>query len=197
MASQLLDQLIEALQCQPGVGPKSAQRIAYQLLQNDRTGGLLLAEVLDAAMQHIGHCQWCRDFTEVPRCRICSSATRDRALLCVVERPSDVQAIESASFYQGLYFVLGGKLSPLDGIGPGELRLSDLDRRLADGEVREVILAVSPTVEGEVTAQYLAERCSRYAVRLTRIAHGIPLGGDLDYVDGGTLSHAFAGRRNY
>lgn len=193
----LLQGLIEALRCLPGVGPKSAQRMALHLLQHDRAGARRLAEALVRAVESVGECAECRVLSEDELCPICSSAKRDRSLLCVVESPADVYALEQATDFNGLYFVLGGHLSPLDGIGPSELGLDRLEARLAAGEVREVILATNPTVEGEATAQYIAEMARGHDVRATRIAHGVPLGGELEYVDRGTLSRAFAGRLSY
>ena len=194
MTSSLLEQLIDALKVLPGVGSKSAQRMAYQLLERDRAGGRRLSSALAEAMEHIGHCQQCRDFTEGPLCAICASPSRDRHQLCVVESPADRLAIEQATGYRGLYFILQGRLSPLDGIGPRELGLEQLSQRLAQGEVAELIIATNPTVEGEATAHYLAQ-LARQAHRLdVRLAHGVPLGGELEYVDRGTLSHAFGSR---
>ncbi|HEY9150710.1 MAG: recombination mediator RecR [Gammaproteobacteria bacterium] len=193
--SPLIAQLIEALRCLPGVGPKSAQRMAFQILERDRDGGRRLAAALVEAVERIGHCRDCRTLTEAEVCVLCSRAGRDRSLLCVVESPADVQAVEQSTGFQGLYFVLMGHLSPLDGIGPEELGLDQLAARLDQGEVREMILATNPTVEGEATAHYLGEMARARGIRATRIAHGVPLGGELEYIDGGTLSHAFAGRR--
>lgn len=194
VGSPLLRELIEALRCMPGVGPRSAQRIAFHLLERDREGALHLADRLQRAMEGIGRCSVCRTFSESDRCELCSSTTRDRSLLCVVETPADIAAVENGTGYEGLYFVLMGHLSPLDGIGPAELGLDRLDARFAEGEVREVILATNPTVEGEATAQHISERAKARGLRVTRIAHGVPLGGELEYVDGGTLAHAFTGR---
>lgn len=194
IGSPLLRELIEALRCMPGIGPRSAQRIAFHLLERDRDGGRYLGERLRTAMDGIGRCIECRTFTESERCELCGGNSRDRSLLCVVETPADIAAVESSTAYKGLYFVLMGHLSPLDGIGPQELGLDRLEERFAAGEVGEVILATNPTVEGEATAQYLSERAKAHGLRVTRIAHGVPLGGELEYVDGGTLSHAFAGR---
>lgn len=191
----LLGQLIDALKCLPGVGPKSAQRMAFHLLERDRDGGRRLAAVLHESMDRIGHCQRCRTLTEAQQCRLCSNPRRDASMLCVVETPADVMAVEQAAGYGGLYFVLNGRLSPLDGVGPSELGLDLLERRLAEGEVEEVILATNPTVEGEATAHYITELAHARQVRVTRIAYGIPIGGELGFVDGGTLSHALAGRR--
>jgi recombination protein RecR len=193
--SPRIERLIEALRCLPGVGPKSAQRMTYHLLERNRAGGRRLAEALVEAMDKVGHCTRCRTLTETEVCGLCASSSRDQALLCVVESPADVAALEQSTGYRGLYFVLMGHLSPLDGIGPGELGLDQLEARLADGEVRELILATNPTVEGEATAHYIADMARTRGVRATRIAHGVPLGGELEYIDGGTLSHAFAGRQ--
>ncbi len=195
--SPLLEQLIEALRCLPGVGPKSAQRMTFYLLQRDRDGGRRLSAVLNAAMEGIGHCRQCRTFSETDICRICISGKRDQSLLCVVETPADVNAIEQATHYQGVYFVLMGHLSPLDGIGPEQIGLPLLKRRLEAGEVGELILATNSTVEGEATAHYISEMARINGVRTTRIAHGVPLGGELEFVDGNTLSHAFSGRREF
>ena len=194
--SPLVSRLIEALRCLPGVGPKSAQRMTYHLLEQDREGAVRLAEALQAAAREVGHCQRCRTFTEAELCPVCASERRDRGVVCVVESPADVQALEQATDYQGRYFVLHGHLSPLDGVGPEDLGLDLLARQMDGGEVQEVILAISPTVEGEATTHYIAEMVHGRGVRVTRIAHGVPLGGELDYVDGNTLSHAFAGRRD-
>jgi recombination protein RecR len=190
----LLNQLIEALRCLPGVGPKSAQRMAFHLLQRDRDAGIALARVMADAMQRIGHCRECRTLSERDLCALCANANRERGVLCIVEQPSDIVAIEQATDYRGLYFVLGGRLSPLDGVGPEELGLGRLRQRLHDGVVSEAILAISPTVEGSATAHYITDIADGSQVRITRIAHGVPLGGELEFVDGGTLAHAFAGR---
>ncbi|PWG63711.1 recombination mediator RecR [Sediminicurvatus halobius] len=195
--SPLVRELMEALRCLPGVGPKSAQRMTFQLLQRDRGGARRLAEALAAAADGVGECRECRTLTEEPVCAICASPRRERSLLCIVENPADVSAVEEATDYGGLYFVLKGRLSPLDGIGPAELGLDALESRFAGGEVREIILATNPTVEGEATAQYVAEMARARGIVVSRIAHGVPVGGDLEYVDSGTLSHAFAGRREY
>ncbi len=194
IASPLLRELIEALRCMPGVGPRSAQRIAFHLLERDREGALRLADRLQQAMEGIGRCQQCRTFSESELCELCAGTSRDRSQLCVVETPADIAAVEDAAGFNGLYFVLMGHLSPLDGIGPEELGLDQLEQRFGEGELAEVILATNPTVEGEATAQYISERAKAHALRVTRIAHGVPLGGELEYVDGGTLSHAFTGR---
>jgi recombination protein RecR len=192
--SRLIGQLIESLRCLPGVGPKSAQRMAFQLLEHDREGGRQLAAVLAQAMDRVGNCRDCRTLSEDDVCNLCASERRDRSQLCVVETPADVQALEQATGYQGLYFVLMGHLSPLDGIGPEALGLDLLEARLASGEVKELILATNPTVEGEATAHFISEMARAHGIRATRIAHGVPMGGELEYIDGGTLSHAFAGR---
>jgi recombination protein RecR len=193
--SPLLVRLIDGLRCMPGVGQKSAQRIAFHLLERDRDGASGLAAALADAVDGIGHCSRCRMFTESELCSICSASGRDAAQLCVVESPADVMAIEDATGFRGQYFVLMGHLSPLDGIGPEELGLSKLEEWLGDGEVKELIIATNPTVEGDATAHYLADLALRNSVTASRIAHGVPLGGELEYVDGGTLSHAFYGRR--
>lgn len=192
----LLEQLIEAFRCLPGVGQKSAQRMAYHLLQKNRQGGILLSNTLQKSMQDIGQCKVCRNLTEDDICTTCNNEKRDRGLLCVVESPSDVMALEQATHYHGLYFVLMGRLSPLDGMGPEAIGMNLLEKRLASGEVKELILATNPTVEGEATAFYISEMAQSYAVNATRIAHGVPLGGELEYVDSGTLSHAFSGRQS-
>jgi len=193
--SPLLIRLIDALQCMPGVGRKSAQRIAFHLLERSRDGAEELSKALAASVSGIGHCSRCRMFTEHELCNICSASGRDESLLCAVESPADVMAVEDATGFRGLYFVLMGHLSPLDGIGPEELGLNALEKRLANEEVKELIIATNPTVEGDATAHYLADMAGRNQVTASRIAHGVPLGGELEYVDGGTLSHAFFGRR--
>ncbi len=190
----MLEQLIEAFRCLPGVGQKSAQRMAYHLLERDREGANILSQALAMAMEMIVHCQLCRDFTDQPICAICSNTSRDISQLCAVETPADRLAIEQATGYRGLYFVLQGRLSPLDGIGPRQLGLEQLVKRLDQGEVRELIIATNPTVEGEATAHYLAQLARERKVRPSRLAHGVPLGGELEYVDRGTLAHAFGSR---
>jgi DNA replication and repair protein RecR len=192
--SSLLEQLIDAFRVLPGVGQKTAQRMAYHVLERGRDGGRHLAAVLAEAVDRIGHCRQCRDFSESDLCPICASVSRERSQLCVVESPADRLAIESATGYRGLYFVLQGRLSPLDGIGPRELGLDRLETRLGEGEVRELIIATNATVEGEATAHYLAQLAHRHGVRPSRLAQGLPLGGELEYVDRGTLSHAFGSR---
>jgi len=193
--SPRLTGLIDALKCMPGVGQKSAQRIAFHLLERDRSGAASLSDALKLAVESIGHCKRCRMLTENELCAICEASGRDTHQLCVVESPADVMALEDATGYRGLYFVLMGHLSPLDGIGPAELGLDALEARLAESEVRELIIATNPTVEGDATAHYLSDLAERNGVEASRIAHGVPLGGELEYVDGGTLSHAFYGRR--
>jgi len=193
--SQLLEQLMEALRCLPGVGPKSAQRMAFNLLQRNRQGGLQLADALSKAMTDIGHCQSCRTFTEEDICAICANPRRqENGQICVVESPADIVAVESTGQFSGRYFVLMGHLSPLDGIGPSDIGLDVLEFRLQNEQITELILATNPTVEGEATAHYIAELCSEYGVPATRIAHGVPVGGELELVDGTTLSHSIAGR---
>jgi recombination protein RecR len=192
----LIDQLIEALQCLPGVGPKSAQRMTLHLLERDRGGGRFLADAIAQALDRVGRCNLCRNLSEEPVCPICANPRRDRGLLCVVETPADVFAVEQAGGYDGLYFVLLGRLSPLDGIGPAELGLDLLAERARTENFREVILATNPTVEGEATAYYIGEQLRDAGVSVSRIAHGVPLGGELEYVDGGTLQHAFLGRKS-
>ena len=193
--SPLLVRLIDGLRCMPGVGQKSAQRIAFHLLERDREGATRLSAALAEAVDGIGHCSQCRMFTEHELCSICAASGRDNTQLCVVESPADVMALEDATGFRGLYFVLMGHLSPLDGIGPDELGLNQLDDWLARGEVAELIIATNPTVEGDATAHYLSDLATQRGVKASRIAHGVPLGGELEYVDGGTLSHAFYGRR--
>jgi recombination protein RecR len=194
MSASLLEQLIESLRVLPGVGQKTAQRMAYHLLEREREGGKRLAAALQTAMEKIGHCTMCRDFAETEICATCASASRDRHQLCAVESPADRLAIEQATGYRGLYFILQGRLSPLDGIGPRELGLDMLALRLAEGEIAELIIATNPTVEGEATAHYLAQLARQHGVRPSRLTHGVPLGGELEYVDRGTLSHAFGSR---
>jgi len=193
--SDLLSELIEALRCLPGVGAKSAQRMAFHLLERERERGLKLAGTLERAMRQIGNCTRCRNFSETPLCTICASTTRDRHLLCVVESPTELAAIEQATGFRGQYFVLLGRLSPLDGLGPQELGLGLLTERLGEGEIDELILATNPTVEGEATAHYLAQLARAAGIKSTRLAHGVPLGGELEYVDRGTLAHAFGSRQ--
>ena len=187
--------LMDALRCLPGVGPRTAQRMTWHLLERNRDAGRRLASTLVEAMDRVGHCRECRTLTEHERCPVCASPHRERSRICVVENPADLVRIETGTDYRGLYFVLMGNLSPLDGIGPGDLGLDRLALRLAGEEVSELILATGATAEGEATAHYLAEMAREHSVTATRIAQGVPLGGDLEFVDAGTLAHAFTGRR--
>lgn len=193
--SPQLTQLIEALRTLPGVGPKSAQRMAFHLLQAGRPGAQSLATALSQALQSVRRCGRCRMLTEEPLCTVCASSQRDATLMCVVESPADVLAVEQSGGYRGRYFVLMGHLSPLDGIGPEQLGARELDQLLAEGTVQELILATNSTVEGEATAHFLSELAQRRGVRASRIAHGVPMGGELEYVDGGTLAQALSGRQ--
>ncbi|MCB1730725.1 MAG: recombination protein RecR [Halieaceae bacterium] len=193
--SPSLQDLIEALRCLPGVGPKSAQRMSLHLLERDREGASALALALQTAVERIDHCSRCRNFTELEVCEVCGDPRRDSSVICVVETPADVLAIEESGGFRGHYFVLMGHLSPIDGIGPEELGLDVFHQRIVDEEVVEVILATNPTVEGEATAYYLTDMLQSEGVNVTRIAHGVPLGGELEYVDGSTLAHALSGRR--
>lgn len=195
MFSPLIDELISALCCLPGVGRKSAQRMAFHLLERDAEGAQRLAAAIGLSLEQVGHCANCRTLTEETVCSICASPRRIAEHLCVVETPADIVAIEQAGTYQGKYFVLMGRLSPIDGIGPNEIGLPLLDKQLQSGLVNELILATNPTVEGEATAHYIAERAKAAGVTVSRIAHGVPLGGELEYIDGGTLAHAFNSRR--
>ena len=190
-----LEELIDALRCLPGVGPKSAQRMAYHLLQRDQPGARRLTASLGIALERIRHCERCNSFSEDAVCAMCRSPRRDATLLCVVESPGDLLMVEQAQCYAGLYFVLMGSLSPLDGIGPKEIHLDRLLQRATDGVVREVILATNFTVEGEATAHYMGELLRAKGVRATRIARGLPVGGELEHVDSGTLSQAVHERR--
>jgi recombination protein RecR len=193
--SPLIDQLVQALRCLPSVGPKSAQRMAFHLLERNREGGLYLAEILQQALEQVGHCNACHTLSELELCEICSDPRRDQQTLCVVESPADVLALEQAASYRGVYFVLMGHLSPIDGIGPGEIGIDHLLQRVRDQQMKEVILATNPTVEGEATAFYITEQVRAQGVVVSRIAHGVPLGGELEFVDSGTLAHALSGRR--
>ncbi|MFG6175820.1 recombination mediator RecR [Halomonas sp. THAF12] len=192
--SPLVERLMEAFRVLPGVGPKTAQRMAMHLLERDRDGGRRLVESLGLALEAVGYCQRCRTLTEEELCGICASPRRDDGVLCVVESPADQIAIEEAGGFRGRYFVLHGHLSPLDGIGPEDIGLDQLEARVAEAGVEEVILATNPTVEGEATAHYIASQLSPLGVKLSRLAYGVPMGGELEYVDGGTLSRAFNGR---
>ncbi|MEO0574382.1 MAG: recombination mediator RecR [Pseudomonadota bacterium] len=191
----LLTDLIEALRCLPGVGQKTAQRMAFALLERDRSAAGTLSSSIQAAVDGIGQCQRCRMFAESDLCPMCSDPARDPSLLCVVESPADVLAVDAATGFRGRYFVLMGHLSPLDGIGPDELGLDRLVALLQSPDLKETIIATNPTVEGDATAHYVAELAAQHNVVASRIAHGVPVGGELEYVDGGTLSHAFTGRR--
>ncbi len=191
--SPLIDKLITQLRHLPGIGPKSAQRMAFHLLARNRLGGHNLAEALKIAMEKVGHCDRCRTFSELACCPLCSSPRRDQGLLCIVESPADLMAIEQTGFH-GLYFVLMGHLSPLDGIGPEQIGLPQLKERLGQEQINEIIIATNPTVEGEATAHYISELSKPFGVHVTRIAHGVPLGGDLEFIDAGTLARALASR---
>lgn len=191
-----IDELIQALRCLPGVGPKSAQRMTFHLLERNREGGERLAKALTSALEHVRHCQRCRILCESELCVRCRDDRRQQDVLCVVEMPSDVLAIEQATHFQGQYFVLSGHLSPLDGIGPEALGIPRLVEWMDEGTIEEVILATNPTVEGEATAHYISELARARQIKVTRLAHGIPLGGELEFIDSGTLSHAFSGRES-
>ena len=195
MYSPLIQQLLDALRCLPGVGVKTAQRMAFHLLERDRLGGETLVAALQNALQKIGQCERCRMLAETSLCEICNKASRDQAVMCVVESPADVVAVEGSGSYRGRYFVLMGRLSPLDGIGPDELGAHMFEEQIAGGEIREIILATSATVGGEATAGYLATLAHNHGVTVTKIAHGVPVGGELEYVDSNTLSRAIAARR--
>lgn len=192
--SPLLEQLIDALRCLPGVGPKTAQRMAFQLLERGREKGKHLAKTMQNALMEIRHCKQCRTFSETDLCKLCISPLRDTSLLCIVESPADIVAVEHMGNYRGRYFVLMGHLSPLDGIGPNDLGMKELALLISEGNTTEIIIATNPTVEGEATAHYISELIKPYGVKITRIAHGVPFGGELEYIDSGTLAHAFAGR---
>jgi len=192
--SPSIEALIEALRCLPSVGPKSAQRMTLHLLERDRQGGAKLAEAIKVALERVQRCKRCRNFSELDECELCSDGKRDHGLLCIVETPGDVMALEQSGSFRGIYHVLMGHLSPIDGIGPEEIGLDALQQRFRDEPITEVILATNPTVEGEATAWYIAERAREAGIRVTRIAHGVPLGGELEYVDASTLAHALTGR---
>ena len=196
-SSPLLERFVDALQCLPGIGKKSAQRIAFQLLQRDRESAVKLADVMHAAMTDIGQCQRCRTFSESTLCGLCQSEKRDKSLLCVVENPLDVNAIMQSSDFRGVFFVLMGHLSPIDGITPAQLGMETLKDRLGEGEVREMIVATGTTMEGEATAHYLKELASDFDIITSRIAFGVPVGGELEYLDSSTLSLALSSRREY
>jgi recombination protein RecR len=190
----LLEQLVEALRVMPGIGRKSAQRIAHQLLQRNRDGAKRLSKIMAEAMERIGHCERCRTFTENKLCHLCASTKRDDSIICVVENPSDVDSIEEAN-YRGRYFVLLGHLSPLDGIGPDDIGLGEFQKLLSNEELKEVILATNTTVEGEATAHFISEMVKAHGKQVTRIAHGVPMGGELEYVNSMTIAHALDGRK--
>ena len=192
----LIDELISSLQVLPGVGPKSAQRIALQVLQRDQKGGQRLSNALREAIEKVGRCQRCRNLTELEICQICTDERRDRSLLCVVESPADVLAIDFAGGFKGTYFVLNGRLSPIEGIGPKELEIDRLENLVCSEPFEEVVIATNPTMEGEATATYIASVLQDKVGLISRIAHGVPLGGEIEYTDGGTLSHAIARRRD-
>jgi recombination protein RecR len=194
--SPLITHLIESLLCMPGIGRKSAQRIAFHLLERDKQGAEILSGALHDAASNIRHCDKCRMFTDSELCNICITKDRDRSTVCIVESPADVMAIEDATGYKGMYFILMGHLSPIDGIGPEDLGLNKLEHRFNEEDISELIIATNSTVEGDATAHYLSGIATKYNIKASRIAHGIPLGGELEYVDGGTLSHAFFGRRD-
>ncbi len=194
MFSPLLQELIDALRCLPGVGPKSAQRMALQLLERQRENGLALSATLKKALIEIKHCTRCRNFCETELCQLCTNPRRNSELLCIVETPADVIAIDHTGHFRGLYFVLMGHLSPLDGIGPEQIGINELNQRLAQEKISEVILATNPTVEGEATAHYLANIIHKFNIPCSRLAHGVPMGGELEYLDNATLSRAFSAR---
>lgn len=194
--SPLLQQLINSLRCLPGVGPKSAQRMAFHLLERDSDGAVALSKALQKAVEEIGHCQQCRTLSENEICDICEDEKRDKTLLCVLESPVDVLAVEQTGGFNGRYFVLSGHLSPIDGIGPEDLGIDILLDKVQNSEIKELILATNPTVEGEATAHFIAEQVKSLDIKVSRIAHGVPVGGELEFVDGGTLAHALAGRRS-
>jgi recombination protein RecR len=193
----LLKELIQSLCCLPGVGPKSAQRMAFHLLQRNREGGKQLSRVLSQALDNIGYCRDCRTLTETELCEVCANSSRESDSLCVVESAADVWVIDQATHFKGKYFVLHGRLSPLDGIGPDQLGIDVLEQRLASGLIKEIILATNSTIEGQATAHFIGEIAGKFNIRATRIAHGVPMGGELEFIDSGTLVHAFNGRREF
>lgn len=196
--SPLIDELVTAFKCLPGVGAKSAQRMTFTLLERNREGAIKLSQALHNAMEHINNCEQCRTFTEASLCNICNNPSRaESAQICIVESPQDVLAIEQTLSFKGTYFVLMGHLSPIDGIGPSEIGLDILQQRLSQEKIEEVILATNPTVEGEATAHYVGQMCKKYGIKASRIAHGVPVGGELEFIDGNTLTHAFTGRRDF
>ncbi len=193
-SSAHLDHLIDALTCLPGVGKKSAQRMALHLLERDRDAMQELSRALLQALNGVKNCQQCRNYADTDLCHLCAHAQREQDVMCVVETPADVMALEASGSYRGQYFVLLGKLSPLDGVGPEQLGMDVLQQRLQQGDIKELILATNPTVEGEITAQYIADMAKPLGIQISRIAHGVPVGGELEYIDGGTLSRALNGR---
>jgi len=197
MSSGSLDELIAALKCLPGVGQKSAQRMALHLLERDQAGARRLADGIVGALEKVRHCDQCRNFSDQPRCDICNDPARDQATICVVETPADVIAVEASAAYRGRYFVLLGRLSPLDGLGPKQLGLDEFEQQLEKGQIAEIIIATSATVEGDITAQYIADSAARHEISTSRLARGIPLGGELEFVDSGTLSRALSGRQRF
>lgn len=195
MSSSLINQLIEAFRCLPGVGEKSARRMTYHILERDKIRGKVLSERLLEAIEQVKHCRKCRTLCEHDICELCSKPQRDDSKLCIVEMPTDVLSIEQTASFDGRYFVLLGRLSPLDGIGPKDIGLDHLQSRLEQEPIEEIIIATNPTVEGEATANYIAKLASKYDIKASRLAHGIPKGGELEYIDGNTLAHAISDRR--
>ncbi len=193
----MIESLNKAFCALPGVGSKTAQRFVYHLLERNRDGGMKLAKALEDAMEHVKHCSSCRTLSEKEICNICANEVRDSSQLCVVETPTDIHAIEQSGIYKGKYFVLSGYLSPIDGIGAAELGMDDLEKKLQDKNINEIILATNATVEGEVTAHYISNMAKQFDIQITRIAHGIPIGGELEYADINTIAHALSGRKNY
>ncbi|WPE17381.1 recombination mediator RecR [Candidatus Thioglobus autotrophicus] len=193
----MIETLNKAFCTLPGVGSKTAQRFVYHLLERNRDGGFELAKALVDAMEHVQHCNSCRTLSEKTLCNICANDVRDDTQLCVVETPADIHAIEQSGVYRGKYFVLSGYLSPIDGIGASELGLDELEQKLVGRHIKEIILATNATVEGEVTAHYISNMAKQFEVQITRIAHGIPIGGELEYADINTIAHALSGRKNY
>lgn len=197
MFSPLIDELIKNLRILPGVGPKSAQRMALHLLEHDRMGAAALAKSLNSAVEKVDKCQLCRNLTENPICHICDNPRRQANLVCVVESPADVLALESSATFSGRYFVLHGRLSPIDGMGPAEIGMDALEQMLSHGEVEEIIIATNPSVEGEATALFIAEKAKKHGVKVSKIAQGVPLGGELEYIDVSTLAHALNTRSEF
>ncbi|HIE77594.1 MAG TPA: recombination protein RecR [Candidatus Thioglobus sp.] len=193
----MIESLNKAFCILPGVGSKTANRFVYHLLERDRDGGMKLAKALIDAMENVKHCQSCRALSEKELCNICSNTVRDSSQLCIVETPTDIHAIEQSGAYKGKYFVLSGYLSPIDGIGASELGLNELEEKLKDSTINEIILATNATVEGEVTAHYISNMARQFNIQITRIAHGIPIGGELEYADINTIAHALSGRKKY